>query len=122
MSAQHTPLPWTTGKGIAFSTSIYSGSTMVAFAREDHGWIPSPTADANAALIVRACNSHHHLIEAAEALLDRLYRSHLPSDGALPHASLEWQDARKKADALRDAIAEATPTPNPSTTTQRRSE
>lgn len=38
---------------------------------------------------------------AAKALLDRLYRSHLPSDAALPYASLEWQDARRKADALK---------------------
>lgn len=48
---------------------------------------------------------------AAQALLDRLYASHLPSDAALPHASVEWKDARTKADALRDLLATPSPAP-----------
>jgi hypothetical protein len=51
------------------------------------------------------------LQEAASALLERLYRSHLPSDAALPYASVEWQDTRAKADVLRAAILKATPNP-----------
>lgn len=48
---------------------------------------------------------------AAQALLDRLYASHLPSNAALPHASVEWKDARAKADALRDLLVTPSPAP-----------
>lgn len=64
----HTPLPWVTGKGIAFACSIYSGTTNLAFARQDHGRIDATTAEANAAFIVRACNSHYLLVEALNDL------------------------------------------------------
>lgn len=60
-------------------------------------------AEHNARLIAAA----PELLEAAESLLARLYQSLLPSDEAAPHASLEWQDAKAKADALSAAIAKA---------------
>jgi hypothetical protein len=62
--AQHTPLPWTY-EGF---TSIFAPSGLaVANTRADH--FGADRAQANAAFIVRACNSHYEMVEALETLL-----------------------------------------------------
>ncbi len=53
LEQQHTPGPWNTG-GQHRRASVFSGSTEVAFAREDFGRINSTSAEANARLIAAA--------------------------------------------------------------------
>ena len=100
----HTPLPWTTGKCIAFACSIYSGTTNLAFARQDHGRIDATTAEANAAFIVRACNSHYQLVAAAKAIMPRNLNlaDWLPDDATIP-LDVPVSELRALAAALSQA-------------------
>lgn len=67
----HTPLPWaiTVPKKEPFGWWIHAGDVLVCSC----GTRPlSDEALANAAFIVRACNSHDDLLAACEAALTRL--------------------------------------------------
>ena len=77
MSAQHTPGPWTVEEGHIQRDSngirywqITDGQDAIACNQFCYaGYDPAVNA-ANAAFIVRACNSHYRLVEALKACLN----------------------------------------------------
>ncbi len=85
--SNHTPGPWQLGKNgdqCARNHAICSGPVVIAkvYGRgypAGEGW--SPESEADAAFIVRACNSHEELLAALEDCIESLSR--LPNlDGA----------------------------------------
>jgi hypothetical protein len=79
MSVTHTPTPWALGDsplcGNGFCTidavdpTDGVGFIVCEVYGIDHGRIPCPTSEANAAYIVKAVNAHDKLVEAARALI-----------------------------------------------------
>lgn len=73
----HTPLPWRLGStkkdGMAFSREIET--SLMGHCTVGHTVAPSSSeamierAEANAAFIVRACNSHYELLEALKQVM-----------------------------------------------------
>lgn len=92
MDTQHTPGPWKIGAGEALKASVYAGTLMVAFAREQLGQIDSTTAQANA-----------RLIAASPELLDLAYQ--YLSDMRYPPTGDSLQRRIERAEAI---IAKAT--------------
>ncbi len=71
---KHTPLPWITAGRNGAGDHIHGNDGEVAWCRTYVG-IPSETIKANAEFIVRACNSHYELLDAArraEAMIELL--------------------------------------------------
>ena len=99
---KHTPGPWSLYDKNLLIIVNSEGASLGEMVPGDP-FIGPEEALANA----RMASGAPEVVETAIALLDRLYRSHLPSEAAVELASLEWQDARAKADALRAAIARA---------------
>lgn len=78
MSGAHTPLPWAvtkakprkvTSNGVLICTAVLRNFATIAQNKHGKG---QDEAEANAALIVRAVNSHHALLEALEWALSEL--------------------------------------------------
>lgn len=69
MNSNHTPTPYHVGEGKASIIIYDSRGNAIADAKTFHGKHEDGQAEANAAFIVRACNSHAELLEALETLL-----------------------------------------------------
>lgn len=110
---EHTPLPWETGlvpaRGYGAIIVAAQRDTYMAVADLPETTLRAESAEANAALIVRAVNSHAALVEALTALKEQV-RSYLlpripPGSADAPDAIL-WSIACEKTDAaLRLAAA-----------------
>ena len=65
---EHTALPWDAIKHSDEAITIGRKGAFLAVAKIVTAGLPIEAAEANAALIVRAVNSHHAMLEALEAL------------------------------------------------------
>lgn len=102
---EHTPGPWTVAKRNSKLVSLISANSEGGDA---NGGVyvaktQGPDSDANAAFIIRACNSHYDLIEALREARAALHQHYVDWDGE-PEDAVPLQDARAKCDA---AIAKA---------------
>jgi hypothetical protein len=103
---KHTPIPWRIGYynaqkctiGIVVDTD--AGEDVVAEVCHHDGYLPGEFGEANAAFIVRACNSHDALLAACRRLLDVI-----DEYGLHDHAGEDIGDV--ETSAARAAIAEA---------------
>jgi hypothetical protein len=83
---KHTELPWEVAH---YEDGILEGVNFIRSTANPHpictiingGELPEVVA-ANAAFIVRACNSHYELLEACKAMLDQLSLGRDLSEGA----------------------------------------
>jgi hypothetical protein len=74
MKAKHTPLPWKRSSRARWVILGGGHSKAVVVARNQNGHDPEyQEADANLDLIVRTANAHGALVEALEAMLERLW-------------------------------------------------
>lgn len=98
--ATHTPTPWRYSPW-----HIEEGEPAVRAPDGEGGWIiATVNSDENAALIVRAVNSHAALIAALRTLIQVEGHGECPVDGLHPDIAAAWDQARA---AL--ALAEAQP-------------
>jgi hypothetical protein len=122
----HTPLPWSLSQG--FDLRSFGGSAPAIYvAGSEPGsigiklatpfiegaWADDPEAAANAAFIVRACNSHYDLLEALRPFSDALGSIadkddvRWPDNDTIEHSGaaeeITWGDLR----CARAAIAKA---------------
>lgn len=97
--AKHTPTPW---------TSVQNGNYFyIDGAPGETGGIAKVYDEDNAEFIVRACNTHEGLLEAAIAAREELVKI-LKEDGGCDHSvGICWCDYIRKVEALDDAIAKA---------------
>lgn len=98
MSEKHTPLPWHVPQDDdAFVMAGSSRERFVACCQSRHR--PEEEDAANAALIVRAVNSHHALLALLEEALPELQASVLYSDElpGSPHLRLKLIDRIEQA-------------------------
>lgn len=109
MDLKHTPTPWETSD--AFGPT--EGGTCIKAAADDNmiasctGYYGRATAIANAALIVRACNSHHQLVAAlkdAKVLLE-LNGVDLKDEADYGNGEHAYQTVRRIHEALAAAGA-----------------
>lgn len=75
MSTKHTPTPWKEGKSSAPMTECIILSESGYVIGEVYNCQDNPENTANAAFIVRACNSHDALVEALAQCIDNLQGS-----------------------------------------------
>jgi hypothetical protein len=109
MSTEHTPVPWTFRVGPSGDLIIEQESEELLppmIAKVSRWLADAPEeAKANAAFIVRACNSHEALVDALEAMLST----------ALKCNDREWADAidrsgtTRPCDLARLALSKANP-------------
>jgi hypothetical protein len=107
--AKHTPTPWrietmrphTLGKAWINAEGMnFVADCSSASARTEHGFcgrVDYEEIEANAAFIVRACNSHKDLLSAAKEALSALNR-------LMPNIVMDAKDSLRLA--IRDAEAE----------------
>lgn len=110
MSAGHTPLPWEAASDGCLRRATPSGMDFLRIASPwvESAWNCDETAEANAAFIVRACNSHYELLEALEKAAlwfrdyERQHRAKLTDEG-----NLKADTNEERAMFLEAAIAKA---------------
>jgi hypothetical protein len=71
MEAKHTPTPWDWSVGVIYAR-FEAGEIIAATDGTPFAAMDGATQSANAAYIVRACNSHAALVEALKECADRL--------------------------------------------------
>lgn len=96
----HTELPWHTEGPDDFGdyNILHDGDSLAVGAVVSNLRSPKEVA-ANAALIVRAVNSHHALVEALKAIEPFIAKSSASDGGAAAHSA-----AVHAADKVRDAL------------------
>lgn len=108
MSAQHTPVPWHVGPHYKYDIESREGRIC-----ECNG-MGSSRAVANAAFIVRACNSHDDLLKACVDVLAQFAAGYFvrntDSDGCSDWAIKAMEPPRALA-AMKAAVAKAEGSP-----------
>lgn len=66
---EHTPLPWSIERG-AWVSGLHAHRRAIIATCSDDGAVPPLAQEANAALIVKAVNSHDRLIQALQFVVD----------------------------------------------------
>lgn len=105
METKHTPTPWK--RGYYPDDIETSGGTTIALVPRAIGKVYrishdiSAEPDANAAFIVRACNAHDSLVEAAQLALE-LIKGHWPYEHGNPHVATVWGALEKAIAAAND--------------------
>lgn len=92
---KHTPLPWKIEEGTSFVVAATGAHHTIAECWGDK----SSTIQANADLIVRACNSHAELVEACNFALGSLELTDPPNDLYRKRVAQKLRMAIRKAGA-----------------------
>jgi hypothetical protein len=116
MSTKHTPLPWFYQSDVIYSKTPSDGyeTTAVAYVGDElrhvGGLQYGKPRDANAALIVRAVNSHDAMVKALETAVDRLEmvaERRMPNSNAfIPAVDAALEQCRAALSALNTSGAD----------------